>query len=80
MDSTGLPFEGVVLRRDPDGYGFVRFSQPESLRDQTGVFTRDVFADPAVSSVAAESRVTGTARRFRDGFKIVRLVPLHMSE
>ena len=69
-------FKGVVVRRDSDGYGFVQFSEPSALRDQTGVFSREVLVDPVVSRVCrADAKVTGTARPYRAGYRVMRLDP-----
>lgn len=69
-------FTGVVMRRDPDGYGFVQFSAPNNLRDQTAVFSREVLFDPEVAArCKADTQVTGTARPFRAGYKVLRLDP-----
>jgi hypothetical protein len=76
MASQAFPFEGVVIRRDADGYGFVEFVKPIALRSQTGVFSREVLVDPHVnSSTKADVRVKGTARPFRAGFRVLRIEP-----
>lgn len=66
-------FEGVVIRRDPDGYGLVEFNEPDH---SIGVFTGEVLQDPRVDkSVKTGEKVFGRAERRGASFRILRLEP-----
>lgn len=68
-----LDFEGVVIRRDTDGYGIVEFNGPSH---NIGVFTGEVLQDPRVErGVKAGQKVVGRAEKRGAGFRILRIEP-----
>lgn len=72
-------FEGIVLRRDPDGYGLVEFEEPGELDHSIGVFTGEVLQDPKIyKNCQVGRRVVGSTERRGDGFRIVRMEPVEI--
>ncbi len=70
-------FEGTVIKRDPDGFGYIEITTPGTLFKQVGVFTSEVLEDPAVSRDTKKgSHVTGRVLHSRGGgLKVLRIDP-----
>lgn len=69
-----VDFEGVVVRRDSDGYGVVRFEKPKAGAPNLGFFTQEVIHDPVVSRSCIKGRkVHGRAVKFGDAYRILRI-------
>jgi hypothetical protein len=70
-------FEGVVVRRDADGYGLVEFQNLTGLSSALGVFTREVLQNPAIDSACKiGAHVVGRAEITNGFAKILNLIPI----
>ena len=68
-------FEGVILRRDPDGFGEVQFNRPNDI-GFSGVFTHEVLQNPAIAkSCTVGTHVVGRVERKPGGFRVIRIEP-----
>lgn len=78
-DPEKVDFEGVVIRRDADGYGVVELhlsSEPSPPEPAYGFFTRDVVLHPNVDRICVTgNKIHGRAERYGDGFRILRIDP-----
>jgi hypothetical protein len=73
MEAQKVDFEGVVVRRDSDGYGVVKFDKPR-IQQQIGFFTQEVINDPTINKWCVKGRkVHGRAIKFGDGYRILRI-------